>query len=74
MTIQNNVTRKYLQINVANGYDDNGNTKVVKRSYKVKDNATDDALYNTADALGGLMAESVQSICVSTTAELHQEM
>ena len=74
MTVKNNVMRKYLQINVAKGYDNDGNTKVVKRSYKVKDDAADDALFETANALSGLMANTVQSICLSITAELQQEI
>ena len=74
MTVKNNVMRKYLQINVAKGYDNDGNTKVAKRSYKVKDDAADDKLFETANALGGLMANTVQSICLSITAELQQEI
>ena len=62
-------------INVANGVDNDGNTKIKAFTFNnLKAEAKVEDVFKAANALGGLYQEDVQSIVLSEKSELQEEM
>lgn len=73
MTVQSTTLSKSLQIRVPNGQDSNGKNKIASRTYKAKDDATNENLIKAAKAIGGLMKETVDSYRVVETNEIGEQ-
>ena len=62
-------------INVANGVDNDGNTKIKAFTFNnLKAEAKVEDVFKAANALGGLYQEDVQSIVLSEKSELAEEV
>ena len=73
MTINAEIMKKYLQMQVENGTGSDGTTKYVNRSYTLKPAATDEKVYEVATALGTLMEKQCRAIRVVNTVELDEQ-
>lgn len=73
MTVQSTTLSKSLQIRVPNGQDNNGKAKIASRTYKAKDDATNENLLKAAKAIGGLMKETVETYRVVETNEIGEQ-
>ena len=73
-TVKQQIIKRSLIINVANGVDDNGVTKIKAFTFtNLKDDAKVEEVFKAANALGGLYQEDVQSIVLSEKSELAEE-
>ena len=73
-TVKQEIMKRSLIINVANGVDDNGKTKIKAFTFgNLKAEAKVEDVFEAANALGGLYAEEVQSIVLSEKSELAEE-
>ena len=72
--VKQEIIKRSLIINVANGVDDSGTAKIKAFTFdKLKADAKVEDVFKAADALGGLYQESVQSIVLSEKRELAEE-
>ena len=73
-TVKQEIIKRSLIINVANGVDDNGAAKVKAYTFNnLKAEAKVEDVFKAANALGSLYQEDVQSIVLSEKAELAEE-
>ena len=73
--VKQSTIKRSLIINVANGVDNDGNTKIKAFTFNnLKAEAKVEDVFNAANALGGLYQEDVQSIVLSEKSELAEEV
>ena len=73
--VKQSTIKRSLIINVANGVDNDGNTKIKAFTFNnLKAEAKVEDVFKAANALGGLYQEDVQSIVLSEKSELQEEM
>ncbi|MCQ2363524.1 MAG: DUF1659 domain-containing protein [Acidaminococcaceae bacterium] len=65
-SVEKTLLGRTLTISVNNGVSASGSTKLKNRSFSsINPEATDDDIYNTAKALGGLMTDTVMKVIFS---------
>lgn len=73
--VKQSTIKRSLIINVANGVDNDGNTKIKAFTFNnLKAEAKVEDVFKAANALGGLYQEDVQSIVLSEKSELAEEV
>ena len=74
MAITQELLRRSLVINVEDGVNADGSIKTKTRTYSdIKESAPVENLYNAANALAGLMANTLSGIMLSDRSELIEE-
>ena len=74
MTVNQQLLRRSLVINVEDGFNADGNVKTKSRTYSdIKETAPVENLYNAGNALAGLMANTLSSIMLSDRSELVED-
>ena len=74
MTITQELLRRSLVINVEDGVNADGSIKTKTRTYSdIKESAPVENLYSAANALAGLMANTLSGIMLSDRSELIEE-
>ena len=74
MTVNQQLLRRSLVINVEDGFNADGSVKTKSRTYSdIKEIAPVENLYNAGNALAGLMANTLSSIMLSDRSELVED-
>ena len=74
MTVNQQLLRRSLVINVEDGFNTDCSVKTKTRTYSdIKDTAPVENLYNAGNALAGLMANTLSSIMLSDRSELVED-
>ena len=74
MTVNQQLLRRSLVINVEDGFNADGSVKTKSRTYSdIKETAPVENLYNVGNALAGLMANTLSSIMLSDRSELVED-
>ena len=74
MTINQNLLKRSLVINVEDGVNADGSTRTKSRTYsEIKEDSQVDKLFEAGNALAGLMANSMVNIMLNDRSELVEE-
>ena len=74
MTINQNLLKRSLVINVEDGVNADGSTRTKSRTYsEIKEDSAVENLYEAGNALAGLMANSMVNIMLNDRSELVEE-
>ena len=74
MTINQQLIKRSLVINVEDGVNADGSTRTKSRTYsEIKEDSQVDKLFETGNALAGLMANNMVNIMLNDRSELVEE-
>ena len=74
MTINQNLLKRSLVINVEDGVNADGSTRTKSRTYsEIKEDSQVDKLFEAGNALAGLMANNIVNIMLNDRSELVEE-
>ena len=74
MTINQNLLKRSLVINVEDGVNADGSTRTKSRTYsEIKEDSQVDKLFEAGNALAGLMANNMVNIMLNDRSELVEE-
>ena len=74
MTINQNLLKRSLVINVEDGVNADGSTRTKSRTYsEIKEDSTVESLYEAGNALASLMANNMVNIMLNDRSELVEE-
>ena len=74
MTINQNLLKRSLVINVEDGVNADGSTRTKSRTYsEIKEDSQVDKLFEAGNALAGLMANNMVNIMLNDKSELVEE-
>ena len=74
MTINQQLIKRSLVINVEDGVNADGSTRTKSRTYsEIKEDSAVDSLYEAGNALAGLMANNMVNIMLNDKSELVEE-
>ena len=74
MTINQNLLKRSLGINVEDGVNADGSTRTKSRTYsEIKENSAIESLYEAGNALASLMANNMVNIMLNERSELVEE-
>ena len=74
MTINQQLIKRSLVINVEDGVNADGSTRTNSRTYsEIKENSAVESLYEAGNALAGLMANNMVNIMLNDRSELVEE-
>ena len=74
MTINQQLIKRSLVINVEDGVNADGSTRTKSRTYsEIKEDSAVESLYETGNALAGLMANNMVNIMLNDRSELIEE-
>ena len=74
MTINQQLIKRSLVINVEDGVNADGSTRTKSRTYsEIKEDSAVESLYEAGNALAGLMANNMVNIMINDKSELVEE-
>ena len=74
MTINQNLLKRSLVINVEDGVNADGSTRTKSRTYsEIKEDSAIESLYEAGNALASLMANNIVNIILNDRSELVEE-
>ena len=74
MTINQNLLKRSLVINVEDGVNADGSTRTKSRTYsEIKEDSAVESLYEAGNSLAGLMANNMVNIMLNDRSELVEE-
>ena len=74
MTINQQLIKRSLVINVEDGVNADGSTRTKSRTYsEIKEDSAVESLYEAGNALAGLMANNIVNIMLNDKSELVEE-